>query len=72
MLTNDTIFFEDIIRGNIIGEMYNQSRTDSHIESLAALSVEIIFRMELLVLNCLAGGQLQNIFDYILTSNQSS
>ena len=47
MLTNDTIFFEDIIQGNIIGEMYNQSRTDSHIESLAALSVEIIFGMEL-------------------------
>ena len=47
MLTNDTIFFEDIIRGNIIEEMYNQSRTDSHKESLAALSVEIIFRIEL-------------------------
>ena len=69
MLTNDefTIFFEDIIE-----EMYNQSRTDSHIESLAALSVEIICRTELLVLDCLAGGQLQNIFDYILTSNHSS
>ena len=47
MLTNDTIFFEDIIWENIIEEMYNQSRTDSHIESLAALSVEIIFRTEL-------------------------